>query len=579
MMKTQTLSLNIWHKLLLVVGGVILAFAFSLFFHSSSAWAVGEGGGGGGDIDAGGGSGGGPSSGIGTDTPDTPKPPSSNNSNTTTASGIYYDLGCTNWSGAGSWRMSASCNFTNDAVINGSPGNPKLNWGYQYTPRGMGYFGQGAYVAPGGCGPQGAKSAYGQTWRKDVVDAHSYTVDYKWYKSAGWVKFTTDLGITGQNVTYWPYGCLYPTTQWSSVQCFWNYNGNAAYSIDRTRAASAWDPFGTRSPQAGDPRPPSGGSGQVAPSCDRTGSAYVYYKTRVDKLGYYKVYIDYNYRTYTKESWIAWGNQEVYHNWTSGSTLKGSNTTWWTYSCRPGLANSTQGAYNSQGALPNIDAYTNPATCPQVNWQCKLGTATTAGLDRNAVAAGTVNPKTGVTVMRNGEQIPVTFSTLKVVDTSTPADIDVTNGGAAPGIKDVTKIDYVDKVKPGSTPFNGTDPNAANQYFKFFKAPGSTVTESFNTYYAKANENVNKAISFYWASDSASQPFAMQRQWKIGASFYVPQGGAIGGSSPSAPEGFSWKYGEYNCMEYIGRGATRVATGNLLTGETNPITVVRATNQ
>lgn len=494
-----------------------------------------------------------------------------------TNSNFNFVVNCSNWSGAGSWIPSASCNTTQDAVLRAQNSAPAKGWGEVAQ---NGAPGITDFIGGMSCGPIGAKSGYAQNWSKQV--AVTNVQQYTWVLAGtqGWVRVPWALQPVGASVYYTFLGCAYPVDSYQYLSCFYNYGGTAYYSPDRTRAFAGWSNFGPRPALASDPRPPSGGTGQTPPSCDRTGSAYVYFGKNPDQLGYYAMHVTYTYRNYTDLQWSIPGGRVLYNQWTRSGPIAGSATTWWAFSCRPGVAlnQAVEGAFNSQGSLPNRDAYLNPATCYTTSWQCVLTTQSTVGLDRNAVAAGTVNPKTGVTVMRNGEQIPVTFATVKIVDTSTAADIDVTNGQSSPSVQKINSISYVDNVKPGSTPFNGTDPNAGNQYFKFFTAPGSTTTESFGTYYLGANQNVNKAISFYWASDSAAQPFAMQRQWKVDGVFRIPLPSGIGSSAGTGGGGYTYKQGQYDCHSYTGRGANRVDKG-ILVSETNPITVVRATNQ
>lgn len=384
--------------------------------------------------------------------------------------------------------------------------------------------------------------------------------------------------MTGQFVTYYAQSCVYPETRNSEVTCFWNYNGSSWYSNDRNRAASAWTLLGNRGAQAGDPRQPSGGTGTTPPNCDRTGTANVYYRTNVDKLGYYRMFVDYNYRTYYKEAWVIWGSQEVYSNWTRGGTLPGSANTWWTYTCQPGLSNALQGPWNWQNQLPDVDRYTNPATCPQVTWQCVLGDPTTIGLDRTAVLRGNLSPTTRSTVMRNGEKVNIDFARVRIVDTSTPNDIDVTDGGTAPSVRNVTNIAYQTFIKDGSTPFYGTDPNSSQQYFKYYNARAGDSKEKFNTWINHNNNNLEKAISFNWASTSKSQPFMMQRQYRVTAEFYIPGGSTIGSGGAGGNPGYQWKQGTYDCRDYQGRGQSRVDRG-LLTSTSNPVEVVRSVNQ
>lgn len=517
-----------------------------------------------------------PKTGIGTNTPDSPQPPNRDEGFESEMPGTPYEVPCSDWNGSGSWQPSASCNTNPGAVEASTPG--PLHWGTQFNGRGQVPTYNFNVSGAQSCAPAGVKSAYAQNWLKTTTQFKTTTHTTVWSKTGGWVPLILNPVITGENVYMWFQGCVAPETRHFSTTCFWGYGGQAWYSIDRNRSASAWEAFGpnggVRQPQAGDPRVPTGGSGSADLSCDRVGSANVKNALPVDKLGYYSILAKYKYQSYSNIKYIAAG-VEVYSDWTAWGVRDGSAKTWWTYSCQPGSSNSAKGPYNSQSTMPNVDANLNPATCPQVNWQCKVGTPTIAGLDKNAVANGTVSPNSPVSVLRNGEPVPLSFATIKVVDTSTPSDIDVTNGGTSPGVRNVTSIKYINLVKPGSTPFAGKNPNDAQQYFKLYKKTGSTSLEKFDTWSNDANNNVDKPISFYWASDSDTASFAVQRQWRVTAEFLVPQGGAIGGSSSPSDVGSTWKVGTYDCKDYSGRGASRVDRG-ILTATSNPIAVVRS---
>jgi hypothetical protein len=493
-----------------------------------------------------------------------------------------FGVSCSNWNGSGSWQQSSNCSVDDGrvAAASGRGGS----WGtIVITDNGGGNGGQATitnpvtfYTADKSCGPQGERSAHAQTWNVTTLQTFKTAFVYKWDRATKvWYAVQLPDVVSGEYVIYTKIGCQYPRDVRESVKCFWNYGGNLKFSIDKNRSEAAWTNYGNRPAQPGDPRTPTGGSGSVAPNCDRVGSPGVMYSQDVTTLGYYRNYNSYNYKTFNNVKWVTPEGVTVRNQWSSGATLSGSGKTWWTYACVPGAANSTAGPYFGQAALPNIDAHTNPATCPQVNWQCKIGSPTIAGLDKVAVANGTVSPNSPVSVLRNGEPVPLTFATVRIVDTSTPSDIDVTNGGTSPGVRNVSSIKYKNSVKKWSTPFAGTNPNDPQQYFKLYKKTGSTTLEKFDTWSNDANNNVDKPISFYWASDSNERPFAVERQWRVTAEFLVPQGGKIGGPSATPDQAPRWKVGTYDCKDYSGRGASRVDRG-ILTATSNPIEVVRS---
>lgn len=521
---------------------------------------------------------------LDSDTPTRPKPGNAYARYYVNPNNHTYSVACTDWAGAGSWRTSANCNVNNSAVRNNSVGNYKDSWGQVVRPDGNYNSVINApptwYDSQKTCAPQGQKSAYSQSWNRKNEYTYKTTYDYRWERGYGWYPVSS-TNVSGVYVYYTNVGCTFPVDRYTVTRCFWNYDGAAYYSTDRTRASAGWQWFTDRAPLSSDPRQPTGGSGTTPPNCDRVGSPNVAIGTNPDSLGYYRLDVNYNYKNFTKHSWNTHSGRELHTvGWTSGGTLNGSSTNFWVYSCRPGGgSNGSEGPFNSQGNIPNRDAFLNPATCPQVTWQCEWNDSTTAGLDRNAVRNGTISANQSIRVMRNGEQIPITFASIRVIDTSTPSDIDVTNGGSAPGIRDVTNIEYITKVKAGSTPFLGTDPNAASQYFKLYRERGNTATERFETWNNHANENLDKAIAFTWASDTADKPFVLQRQARVSASFFIPGPGSINsGGGVGASPGMVWDEGTYLCVDYTGRGASRVNNGTL-TSESNPIQVVRATGK
>ena len=571
-LKSKNLSLA--QRVGLVVVSIFFALLCNFVLSSNPIWAAGGGSGDPPPIDVGGGAGNPPASGIGTDTPNTPNPADTSNYKENPAGTARADVGCSDWSGSPTWIMAASCKFTSDKVVSGFSGLPGVDYGWGQDIHGRPVTRISILNVP--CEANGNKSAYARTWFRDSVDYYKLTGTYRWNKDFGWViSFTVKL--IGQMPTYSPEGCIYPSTQYSQVTCFWNYNGNSLYSIDRNVNIAGWTDFGKRGSIAGDPREPTGGSGTTAPSCDRTGSANVYFRTNVKDYGYYRMYVDWTQRTYYKEAWVIWGNQEVYANWTRGSAMPGYATTFWTYTCSPGQSNALQGPWNYQNQLPNVDRYTNPATCPQVIWQCKAQTPTTIALDRASVLSGTVSPTSKASVMRNGEKVNIDFARIRIIDTSTPADIDVTDGGSSPGVRNVTNISYNTTVGGNSTPFYGTNPNGSGQYFKYYASRSTNTLEKFGMWLSNNNANLDKSISFTWAGD-AGKPFTLQRIYRVSAEFYVPGGSSIGSGGVGAPASYVWKAGTYDCRDYSGRGVSRVDLGPLVV-TSNPVDVVRSVNK
>ena len=491
---------------------------------------------------------------------------------------------CTDWDGASAWKPSSNCSVTAADVLSAAGG--KQSWGIialdknqntsEYTPRELNNNPSTYYDSDKSCAPNGEKSRYAQTWNLQVIQ--TYQRDWDWVLDEStnrWQSTPTASILSGEQVIYTKVGCVPPQSSSTQVKCSWNYGGNSSYSADRNRPIAAWGDFGSRPALASDPSAPTGGSGQVGPNCMDEGNTSILYAKPVNNLGYYKIYVDYNYRIYTNTQWTASSGAVLYNQWSQGPALVGSSTTWWAYSCNVGLTNAVEGAYYSQETLPDRDTFLNPASCSQVTWECQLASPQTVGLDLAQVTAGTTSPTTPVTVMRNGEKVPITFSKLKIIDTTNGANTDITNGGAGSGIKDITNIEYKTEVKEGSTPFYGTDPNDPKQYFKLFKNASSDSTDEWGKWYSNANTNLNKSLSFVWASD-IEKPFIVERTYRVTASFLVPQGGAVNTSTSAGDtQGNEWKVGTYDCLDYDYSSGTRVSTGPL-TAYSNNVTVVRS---
>jgi hypothetical protein len=569
------------HKLLTLYAffaGLFVAVGISLFGNISAAWACDGPGfcegipGGGGATNPGPGNPA-PAPGPG------PRPAKYVKSSSYASSAdATYQVNCVN-----GYAPGTTCSV-NEGAIKNAPGTiaPREAYGYQYQGGGKNLV---TLVGnPRTCAPNGDLSAYAQTWKQWISTAGVTEIDYRLGKDENlhpkWIPFTTTRE-TGKMVYYQFSGCVYPTKTYQYTTCFWNFGGNSHYSINKNNAN--WALFSNRPRLGSDPAAPSGGSGQTPPSgrcADGRGTnIYVQNNVQPNDMGYYSVTVSYNYRLYTREAWKRANGSEVYSpGWKASSALSNSSTGYWVYSCNS-TGNPVEGRFGSKGAIPNRDNFMNPATCPQVSWQCKLGTPTTFGLDRAAVTSGRLSPTTTASAMRNGEKVNIDFANVRVVDTSTARDIDVTDGGTSPGVRNISNIAYKTNVKTGSTPFYGTDPNASIQYFKYFANRGNTSIEKFGSWYNKNNSNLDKAMSFNWASESSSQGFVVQRQYRVSGEFFIPAPPLIpNGSSAGGSPGGVWKPGTYDCKDYSGRGANRVDRG-ILTSSSNPLTVVRATNK
>ena len=576
--KTQNIQQNF---LLYVVGvsfGIFAAFFFTFALNNTAAYAACSGGvvnncGGDGTTtpNPGGGGNGGGNNGGGSQ-----EPTYVTEKGTQPGNSASFSVTCSNWSGSGSWTTSAACNTSKDAVKDANPLRRKTS-GSQATASDNGNT-PGLSGTPS-CGPNGIISAHKQNWWA----TYDILAEWGWHVYPDGTRKAVDgPTVTGYRVQYAFQGCSYPQPQYQYTRCYWNNQGQIDYSTNRLANIGSWSRFYTRPVQAGDPSAPTGGSGNTAPQGRCSGgtgvSNFVNVGADVDKYGYYSALYSFNSRLYTHTQYVADGRVWYNPGWQAGGTQNHSSRNFFTYSCVSAGGNAVGGPYWSQNGIPNVDNFLNPATCPQVSWQCKVGTPTTIGLDRTAVLSGTLSPTTKASAMRNGEAVPIDFSRIRIVDTSTPNDIDITDGGTSPGVRNITNISYKTIVKPGSTPFYGTDANSNTQYFKMYTDKTAKAQETFGVWRNNVNSNLDKAISFNWASDNENKGFALQRSYRVTGEFLTPGGSTVGSGGAGASPGYEWQVGTYDCISYSGRGATRVSLGPLVT-TSNDITIVRSVNK
>lgn len=566
----------------IIFGALLSITAFSAHY----AYAAGEGppfgSGSGGAGDQSGGGAGSPGGGSGSSGPakGTTKhsdsaPYDANNHN--------FTLACETWGGSGSYRESTGCNASKTYVTRSGnvPGGYVCGASAIYACDNLSAAGSSAAnIYTGGdpqvCGAQGNKSADGQIWH---VNVNQIKRTVQTWDGEKWV--TTANFVWSQTVRTSFVGCTYPRSEYSYQTCFWNYQGSAYFSTNRGTIASGGTFVANRAKQAGDPPAPSGGSGAVPPRCAETSSAKVYIEIRPTTLGYYRLGTTYNYRTYTNERWISSINGSLLrNNWTQGGTLNGGSRDYYAWTCRPS-GNAGEGSFKSAGAIPNRDAYLNPANCEVANkWKCALSTPTTIGLDKAAVAAGRISPTSPTSIMRNGQKVPLNWSTVRIIDQTGGRNTDVTNGNAGPGVKDVTNISYNEQVKAGSSPFYGTNPkdvNSGNQYFKKYTSVNSNTVSPFNQWKNQNNQHLDEGVAFVWASTDSAHPWVATRVYKVYGTFRIPQATSISNKGITI-SGYTWQKGVYDCINWQeNSNGTRTNKG-LLTGTTNQLSVVRSTN-
>lgn len=540
------------------------------------------------------------------------------------------------------WKKSSTCTVFNAGLkgaITSSSSNATLppNGSYRFILDGRvidgGYAGNKDVPLVGTTTCSSAfLSAYSKNFRYDITRVYTTRTTYNWISVFYWdaLQAGQNLGVpawNGQNtwtrvggqihynmvdhITWTNQftinansaGCNYPAANIArQFYCFYEYGGQAYWSQDKNAIGTGGTLSKTRANLSSDPNPPNwNGNVASAPSCDNTsengGLASLYVSINPDDpndggattnhgYSYYRLMPWYKQRQFTLTNYTTRAGSVVparvfYSAWSSNYSNNTSPprlyaTGWWAYSCYAGL----EGRYGSSGALPNRNAYFGVGDCPNVvpRWQCTFSDPTTVAMDRTGIAAGTTYVGSKTTVMRNGEQVPVTFSTIRIIDT-TSGTVDVTNGAAGGSIRDVTNIAYRSLVKAGSTPFAGSDPNSSSQLFRLWTGYKSSTNESWGSWQNNANSNLTKGLSFNWATVDNTGSFVAQRQWRVSAEFYVLRSGGIlvggptGSTTPSPV--YEWVGDTQICYE---KNASGMSTGNILTAESNPVVVVRAVN-
>lgn len=228
-----------------------------------------------------------------------------------------------------------------------------------------------------------------------------------------------------------------------------------------------------------------------------------------------------------------------------------------TYSCQ-GFIRTGQGA-GAWAALPNNVNFAVSACEPFV---CTVTGTTKIG-----------NSDAPIQVMRNGENIPVSYPTVSI-DTAGSPYARPDNG--APNWDSVTSA--ASGVTAGSSPFYGNLTNSSKQYFNLRNAEDKSTTflnarsgdsvNANNSNPASAwqpklsngvpNPNFSSGfVRFSWASDT-NKSWNIFRTFRVSGEFYVPIVNGSGGNTS-----MGWQSEDKYC-------------GNVIS---NPVTVVRAVNE
>lgn len=324
-----------------------------------------------------------------------------------------------------------------------------------------------------------------------------------------------------------------------------------------------------------------------------------------DKLGFYYLRIAYQTERYSGQTYsdARFGRGGTVSKWARGGARSVPSEVYAVHACSP--SGNATAVYSTRGALQaaaggSVDLL-NAAACPQPQWECRPATNTLAGLDASlySTPAGRNLPES--TILRNGQNVPVRFAEVRVIDQGNGGNVDVTGGNTGPSVRNISAIHYRTLLVAGSTPYNqhANLNDDKQQFFQFRKgSSANATTEPFagwsdqvsGGWRADANGNLDKGLSFNWASDGGGD-FQVARQWRVTGEFRVPDGGSAnlniwgggngataGSPSASGNQGFQWQQGTYECQDYEYRSnGTRYSAG-LLTSTSNEVVVVRSAN-
>ena len=283
---------------------------------------------------------------------------------------------------------------------------------------------------------------------------------------------------------YARYRCLYPTDEYAPVErevargkVYTGGEGN----FYQTNAPQASQPIktGTRTATSGyinrgvDLSNPERFTGSWSPAFQaRTGTT----PNGSPLYGYYRLLWELDYRICVKFAYPSWLNQPARYD----CDTRGRDTTAqpFTFACdsNPPLQRGVRA-----GAL------FNPSDCvPQ--WECQISGQTTVGGSPDAV-----------TVLRNGQPIPVSFASpsVRILDPNR--------------VRNVRNWQTWQTITPGSTP--------SSQYVN-----PSWRWDRWENYQSSGT------IAFNWASTTASQPFSWSSRYRFTSDFLVPTQANVDGS-------------------------------------------------
>lgn len=353
-------------------------------------------------------------------------------------------------------------------------------------------------------------------------------------------KPVVSAGSTWQLITR--YTCNYPTVASTqpiilrTMTCYYNFGGAYAMSQDRPTIRSGGTILGTRPSDQPAPSPLNGSKITGSISNCNTNQNSVWYRADTTDYGYYRIVASLTSKVYTQWGWPSWMNRaETW--WAAGSPTNSVFTNYYTYSCSVGGGQVFEGPTTHAGLPGQGTRIFDPSSCRMDTWTCGVS----GSVDINGTHAN-------IEVMRNGANVP-----LKLPSVNPSGTVRNANGTDSPVAQ--SDIQWRLSVIDGSSPFNGTDANASNQFFKLIQADGSK-TEKFNVWRTNPNDNTSKFMQYLWASDNGKN-HSLRHEVKFNAQFLVPRADYIGG-----PVYYTWVNDAADCP----------------TQESNKITVVRSIN-
>lgn len=287
--------------------------------------------------------------------------------------------------------------------------------------------------------------------------------------------------------------CLYPTDPFAPVERLMGsgriYTGGQGdfYLSPSAREASEWSTTGSLTDSTGyinrgvNLSNPSAFTGAWQPNFNAETGVL---PNGTPQYGYYRLKWTLDYRVCNRYEYPSWLNMPP--RFDCSQTGQDRYADPYTYGCN--LNPALQAGINTSALFRAADC--------RPDWECVI----TGDIE---VQGSTADQ----TFIRNGDPLQVSNPTPSVAaDSST--------------VRDIRGWRYRNSVDAGSTPFNGTDPNSANQYFK-----ASWRWDTWEQYQPTGT------IAFYWASDTPEDGFSWEQQYAFTADFYLPTQASRNGST------------------------------------------------